>query len=434
LYYSTTASTAPTAGNLVAGELAINTTDGKLYYKDTAGVVQVIASKGAGSVAGSTTQVIYNNAGAYAGSANMTFSGTALTLANDASISGLTVGKGGGSQSYNTAFGLNALLANSSGNQNSGVGVNALSSNTTASNNVAFGFNTLNSNTTGAANTGIGTQALSSNTTASNNTALGYKAGYAITTGDYSLFVGDNAGVAATTGRGNTFVGSGYQNGAGSAITTGGKNTLLGAYTGNQGGLDIRTASNYIVLSDGDGNPRFQINSVGKLTAPSVTSYTSTTRVANTVLSMGSNGTGADINIAMTDAAAYNYYFGGYNGTAYVTTNNSGGVKLSLGATSWAADSDERFKNIKAPITNALSNLATLRTVYGNYKNDTDDVNRLFLIAQDVQKVYPEAVDIGNDEDKTLSLRAVDLIPVLVKAIQELNAKVTALEAQLGAK
>ena len=38
--------------------------------------------------------------------------------------------------------------------------------------------------------------------------------------------------------------------------TSGAKNTILGEYTGNQGGLDIRTASNYIVLSDSDGNPR----------------------------------------------------------------------------------------------------------------------------------------------------------------------------------
>jgi hypothetical protein len=45
LYYSATASTAPLAANLVAGELAINTNDGKLYYKDSAGVVQTIASK-----------------------------------------------------------------------------------------------------------------------------------------------------------------------------------------------------------------------------------------------------------------------------------------------------------------------------------------------------------------------------------------------------
>jgi hypothetical protein len=39
-------------------------------------------------------------------------------------------------------------------------------------------------------------------------------------------------------------------------MTTGSKNTILGSYNGNYGGLDIRTASNRIVLSDGDGNPR----------------------------------------------------------------------------------------------------------------------------------------------------------------------------------
>lgn len=47
LYYSTTAAAAPVAGNLANGELAINITDGKLYYKDNAGVVQTIASKAA---------------------------------------------------------------------------------------------------------------------------------------------------------------------------------------------------------------------------------------------------------------------------------------------------------------------------------------------------------------------------------------------------
>jgi hypothetical protein len=46
-YYTTTASAVPTAGNLVNGELAlnINTADGKLFYKDSAGVVQVLATR-----------------------------------------------------------------------------------------------------------------------------------------------------------------------------------------------------------------------------------------------------------------------------------------------------------------------------------------------------------------------------------------------------
>ncbi|MEI7503632.1 MAG: hypothetical protein WCJ61_10150, partial [Paludibacter sp.] len=45
LYYSTTASSAPSTGNLTSGELAINITDGKLFYKDNAGAIQVIATK-----------------------------------------------------------------------------------------------------------------------------------------------------------------------------------------------------------------------------------------------------------------------------------------------------------------------------------------------------------------------------------------------------
>jgi hypothetical protein len=49
LYRSTTASAVPTSGNLADGELAINTNDGKLYYKDSGGAVQLIASKAGAS-------------------------------------------------------------------------------------------------------------------------------------------------------------------------------------------------------------------------------------------------------------------------------------------------------------------------------------------------------------------------------------------------
>jgi hypothetical protein len=90
LYYSTTAAAAPIAANLITGELAINVVDGKLYYKDLAGVVQVIAGKGgAGVAAGSNTQVQFNSSGSLAGSANLTFNGTTLT-AGGLATSGLT--------------------------------------------------------------------------------------------------------------------------------------------------------------------------------------------------------------------------------------------------------------------------------------------------------------------------------------------------------
>jgi len=345
IYYSATSTNVPTAGNLVAGELAINTADGKLFYKDSAGVVQVIAGKGGAGVAGgSNTQVQYNSSGSLAGSANMTFSGTALTLANDASISGLTVGKGGSSSAVATAvgvdalkvnqstgrnsgFGYLALTANTSGANNTGLGDTALYSNTTGANNVAVGMSSLLSNTTasnntavgyqagytnnastitafgyqslysnssgidnasfgdralytnstgtnniamgtvamqynttGANNTALGTQALRLNTTASNNTAVGYQAGYTLTSGaTNNAFFGYQAGYSTITSGSNQFFG--YE--AGKNVTTGYYNTVLGAYNGNQGGLDIRTANNYIVLADGQGNPRGTFDASG---------------------------------------------------------------------------------------------------------------------------------------------------------------------------
>jgi hypothetical protein len=61
LYYSSTATNVPTAGNLAAGELAINITDGKLFYKDNANAVQVIAWKTTPTTAGGTGQTSYTD-------------------------------------------------------------------------------------------------------------------------------------------------------------------------------------------------------------------------------------------------------------------------------------------------------------------------------------------------------------------------------------
>jgi hypothetical protein len=103
LYYSTTAAAAPTAGNLVPGELAINITDGKLFYEDNAGVVQVIATKAtATGPAGSNTQLQFNNSGNFGASSSLTWSGTVLgttgfTASSDSSFTStgaLTISKG----------------------------------------------------------------------------------------------------------------------------------------------------------------------------------------------------------------------------------------------------------------------------------------------------------------------------------------------------
>jgi hypothetical protein len=421
LYFSTTSAAVPTAGNLVAGELALNTNDGKLYYKNSSGVVTLLAGATSGPAGGSNTQVQYNSSGALAGSANLTFNGTTLTantigaftlsgtvagggnninnviigasspLAGafttlsskqtsggttaltiksfdssggnqplgvfqrsdaavsieigydgttgnshvgtttahdfeiwrggsikatatstglavtgtltstlDATIYGLTVGRGGGAVSTNTAVGASALAANTTASYSTAIGYQAglsLSSgifNTfigaqagkvtyDGRDNVAMGLQALAANTSGSYNTSLGSQALAANTTASQNTAVGYQAGYSnvtganlaafgnkagtVSTGNNNTYIGAEAGLSATSGTFNTFVGYG----AGYLVTTGGKNSIIGAYSGNQGGLDIRTASNYIVLSDGDGNPRGIFDSSGNLLVGVVT-------------------------------------------------------------------------------------------------------------------------------------------------------------------
>jgi hypothetical protein len=163
-------------------------------------------------------------------------------------------------------LGRNSLVSNTTGGNNTAIGRQALNSNTTASSNTAVGYQALYSNTTGSLATAIGTYALYSGTGINWSVAVGYQAGYT-STGNHNVLIGAAAGYGLTTGAGNTFVGSnnGVVNSCGATVTTGSKNTILGGYCGNQGGLDIRTADSYIVLSDGDGNPRFYSDGSGVL-------------------------------------------------------------------------------------------------------------------------------------------------------------------------
>jgi hypothetical protein len=96
-----------------------------------------------------------------------------LTTTADATINGLTVGRGGGSVSSNVAFGLDALQNNTSGSDNIAIGRNSLLNNSTGEENVAIGRNALVANTSGIKNICVGYTAGSDITTGSNNTIIG---------------------------------------------------------------------------------------------------------------------------------------------------------------------------------------------------------------------------------------------------------------------
>lgn len=159
------------------------------------------------------------------------------------------------SQINNVAVGFQTLYY-MGGTANIGIGYLAMVGSTTPANNfgsynIALGQEALAKVTSGSYNIAIGYQALDANTTASSNVAIGTSTLGLATTATQNVAVG-SAALAATTGSQNTAIGES----AGTSITTGSKNTIIGRYTGNQGGLNIATLSNYIVLSDGDGNPR----------------------------------------------------------------------------------------------------------------------------------------------------------------------------------
>jgi hypothetical protein len=76
LYYSTTAAAVPSAGNLVSGELALNITDEKLYFKNAAGTVKLLASN---AVTAPVTTISFGSTGltpATATSGAVTVAGT----------------------------------------------------------------------------------------------------------------------------------------------------------------------------------------------------------------------------------------------------------------------------------------------------------------------------------------------------------------------
>jgi hypothetical protein len=428
-----------------------------------------------------------------------------LTVTGAGSIQGLTVGRGAGAVSTNTAVGASALAANVSGVQDTAIGASALASttggyntavgyqsgqantsgaqnifvgrqagysNTTGGLNVFVGESAGFTNTTGGNNTALGTSALSSNTTASNNTAVGYQAGFSNTTGTRNTAVGVNAGYSKTTsaygtyvgynsgysntGEGNTFIGdsSGYTatsgtfntfvgQSAGYFVSTGAKNTIIGGYSGNQGGLDIRTASNYVVLSDGDGNPRFVINDQGRFSAGTVTAK-STTGTIQGQLSIGTTGAvgsaGAGIYLYASDTLSDNSYLSR-------NSNGSGTTTWYIGNQSITTSSDVRLKdNIKPTERNALDLLDQWEIVDHTWNDPSDqcDNNRnsrgiwTGVVAQQVQPITPWLVNKPTEdvnEDGTINPWTMDFgyaVPLLVKAIQELKSELDLVKAELA--
>ena len=89
LYYTTTAAAVPLNTNLVAGELALNTLDEKLYFKNSAGTVKLLASS---AIAAFPSAGIANSTGTAWGTSYTTSgSGTVVALATSPTLTTPTI-------------------------------------------------------------------------------------------------------------------------------------------------------------------------------------------------------------------------------------------------------------------------------------------------------------------------------------------------------
>ena len=212
-------------------------------------------------------------------------------------------------------------------------------------------------------------------------------------TGAYNTFVGANAGYSTTSG-GNTFVGA-----AGYYVTTGANNTILGNYNGNQGGLDLRTSNNNIVLSDGDGNPRLDINANGHIRTYETYHH-------------GMSGTLRDLFIRSDG-------YIGYNASIRASKTNIENISDA----SWLLQLEPKSFNYRVQNND------------GTYSDEAIEVISYGLIAEEVEAVKPELC-YYDEVDGVEELKGVgysQLITPILKLVQQQQETITALTARIEA-
>ena len=489
LYYSTTASAVPTSGNLANGELGLNIADMKLYAKNSAGTVTLLASSGgaAGTVSSvaATVPSFLSIAGSpitTSGTLAISLSGTALPTTSGGT--GLTSFTSGGvvyaSSSSALATG-SALLFNGtdlglgvtpSVNTVSGSGYRQIEVGTTAGNMIFAGGNEMlvsqnviyNSGWKYAVST-LATQYRQNGGKHEFYTAPAGTAGGVVTftqamTLDASnrLLIGSTVAptssqikllVNSSSGNGGIQMNYGAGTGGAALVPNNGAGLIFYTYTGALG------SESYTAAMTLDSSANLGIGT--------------TTPNSYSKLQIAGGGSGAIGALRFSDLGLTNYWDigrdNGIGGTFTFTINGSEKARFSIAggySVGTTADpgagaiyatgnitayySDARLKTVSGKIENALDKVGKLSGVYytnndtaKSFGYDSDEV-QVGVLAQDVEAVLPQIVKAapfdldadGNSKSgenyKTVQYER--LVPLLIEAINELQAKVKALESK----
>jgi len=313
---------------------------------------------------------------------------------------------------------------------------------------------------------------LSNNDSGTSNTVFGKLAGDALASGgNYNVILGENAGNDLTTGDRNILIG--YL--AGDNITTQTGNILIGKNTGGTGqqlsiligndtGRLISSGNGTIglghntlyMLQTGQYNTvvgydsmRAEVNgdrstAFGYQTLRSQTGTDGTVGTTAIGYKAGYNATsgihgifiGADAN--PSSGSSNNEIVIGYgvtgvgSNTAIIGNSSTTDVYMGDNGNAWSQTSDGRLKENVVNWNKGLSEIEKLRIVEFNFKKDNpfnydSKKKRQGIIAQEVKEIIPEMI---KDDGEWLSANTEPMVWTLVKAVQELSARVKELESK----
>lgn len=214
------------------------------------------------------------------------------------------------------------------------------------------------------------------------NTAVGVNSMYDITSGERNTAIGDSAGYNIESGSHNTHIGQA----AGYDLTTGSQNTLIGSSAGNSGTNDLVSGSNNIIIG-------YQAQATSSIMSNSI------------------------------------------------VLGNASISSLQCNVQSISALSDERDKTDIQDLTLGLDFIKAMRPVQftWNRRDGTLGTRKeVGFVAQELQEVEmdfntKDRTHMVNDDDPSKLLAApMQSYPILIKAIQELSAKVDSLQAEVN--
>ena len=327
----------------------------------------------------------------------------------------LTTGPNSGSGTMNVVLGTDAMRLNEWGYANVVIGEKAYELSNGGIGNTVVGSTALNSAILFGTNansfqTAIGFQALYNFTTGmapdpsvplfvgSSNVAVGTSSGISLTTGVNNTFVGSGSSANINSGKGNVAVGTDFNTGL---IAVGDYNTFLGQAAGYN-------------FNGGDNNTYLGAKPWTFLLTP----------VAET----GNNNILVGYNVFKATPSASNS----------ITLGNSSNSVLRCAVTSITSLSDARDKEDVKDLSTGLDFVKSLRPVEFTWKdrdeNGKQGIADFGFIAQDLKKSQEDAKKaevlklVYDENPEKLEASYGKLIPILVKAIQELSEEVKQLK------